>query len=73
MVFERRHINADKDTPIGQVGDVLGNISENIYNNTNASGYINRIRLKRKREELDMRRNNRDGQVFHNDPPPPGN
>ena len=73
MVFERRHFNADKGTPIGPVGDVLGDVNENMHNNTNASGYINRIRLKRKREELEMRKNKIPGQVFHNDPPPPEN
>ena len=71
MVFERRHFNANKGTPIAPVGDALGDVTENLHNNTNASGYINRIRFKRRREELDMQRNSRDGQVFHNDPPPP--
>ena len=68
MVFERRHFNADKDTPIGHIGGIL---DDTYGNNTNASGYINRIRLKRRKEELDMQRNNIQGQVFHNDPPPP--
>lgn len=68
MVFERKHFNADKDTPIGHIGDVIG---DTYGNNTNAAGYINRIRLKRKREEIKMQKNNIPGQKFHNDPPPP--
>ena len=71
MVFERKHIHVDKDTPIGPVGDVLGDINNNMSNNTNASGYVNRIRLKRRREELELEIGYDSYQGFHNDPPPP--
>ena len=60
MVFDRKHEYVDHNTPVGHIADVL---SSNYRNNTNASGYINKIRLRRQRENLRM--------IVHNDPPPP--
>ena len=57
MVFERKHVKVD-----GAIGSVSGIIDN--YNNTNASGYINRIRLRQIKE---MRGG---GTIRHNDPPP---
>ena len=57
MVFERKHIKVD-----GAVGQVSGIIDN--FNNTNASGYVNRIRMKRIQEMQGG------GTVNHKDPPP---
>ena len=57
MVFERKHIKVD-----GAIAGVSGIVDN--YNNTNASGYINRIRIRQIKEMQG------DGTIRHNDPPP---
>ena len=57
MVFERKHVKVD-----GAIAGVSG-ILDN-YNNTNASGYINRIRMRQIKEMQGG------GTINHKDPPP---
>ena len=64
MVFERKHIRVSGDNSVGSVSGVINN-----YNNTNASGYINKIRFNRLKSNF---YSNSD-MVCHNDPPPEEN
>ena len=59
MVFERKHRINPLDIPVGGVSGVVNN-----YNNTNASGYINGIRMK------NMKNSNGGYCDIENDPPP---
>ena len=61
MVFERRHVNCDDGRAVAPVSGIINN-----YNNTNASGYINLIRLKRRKYDLELEK----GKVYHRDEPP---
>jgi len=61
MVFERKSYTNPTEIQVGSVSGIINN-----YNNTNASGYINRIRFRRLKEQYDLC----DGCVYHNDAPP---
>ena len=61
MVFERSSYTPPSETPIGSVSGIINN-----YNNTNASGYINRIRINELRKEYNLK----NGYVCHKDVPP---
>ena len=68
MVFERQHCFVDKNVPIGEIADICGRGGSN---NTNASSYINGIRMQRKAQELQQARNqNGSGILRHFDPQP---
>lgn len=59
MVFEKKHLKLYNGAPVAGVSDIVSS-----GNNTNASGYINKIRMERIKEQQ--------GQKFdiENDPPP---
>ena len=73
MVFERKHEKTDYNNPIGPVAGADSYINGEYYNNTNASGYINRKRMVQRRRELNLERmNDKSGEGCYYDPPPEG-
>ena len=71
MVFERKHEKIDRNIPVGPVAGSDSYTNGDYYNNTNASGYINRKRISQRRRELALERmNDSIGEGCHRDPPP---
>ena len=73
MVFERKHEHTDYDNPVGSVAGADSYINGEFYNNTNASGYINKKRIAQRRRELKLQQqqfNDNAGEGCYYDPPP---